>query len=128
MTANQSLPPAPRPRAARFFLGASLAVTGLALLWVGMILQDFHASVQTLPPGRPIRPMGVTLGLALGSAAAILLGDGFALVAVLLAWRQHRRRLLLGALLAGLLAWLPTLMGQIGFAHIVSSRHLVVSK
>jgi hypothetical protein len=120
--------PSSRQGVALFWALAAFCVSLIALSRVCYLLRNFYLATASLPTGTQIRPMGLTFALGITSIASILLGEICALVAGIIALVQQRRRLVLLAVLAALLALVPAFVSGWGFNHIVEVRKLVLSK
>jgi hypothetical protein len=101
-------------------------VTILAQAWVCYTLAEFFLGTRDLPPGAPMRPMGVTFNIGVPGVAAILFGGLFSLVGVVLAILQGSKRLALLAAFGLIVSWVPMISGYAGFDYIVASRHFVL--
>ncbi len=115
-------------KAALFLTLSAFSVSLISLFYICYLLRDFYVSTASFAPGTPIRPMGFTFALGVAAIASIVVGDLFALVVGIIALIQRQRRFIVLAILAAISAWVPAIVSNWGFMHIVEIRQLVLSK
>ena len=108
----------------RWRKGLHLGALSVVLLQVLFALSFclFATDLMTLPPGTPIRPMGLAVLLVLTSLAVSLLALALTAVALILAWRTPKAWLI--AALIALVALAPLPANIAIFRGIVAYRHL----
>ena len=106
----------------------AFGVSLISLCYVCYLLRNFYMSTASFAPGTPIRPMGFTFALGIPAIASIVFGDLLALIAAIIALIQRPRRFLMLAILVAIFSWVPAIVGNWGFVHIVKIRQLVLSK
>lgn len=107
-------------------ISVSFAIALLALNHIATALHQFYLDTATLAPGTGVRPMGLTLDIGTTWTASIVFGGGCALIGGIIGLIQRRQSVVVFAILAAILAWIPMLYSWWGFRHVLELRKLIL--